>query len=117
MADELSSHSLTTVTTLGIAKNQEDAAARKRNCSWILTLWRRQIAADTPNYSSPLEAGSDTKEIVDNRPPGGTLLGYSLREAGSRKNIAWAESEDHAPFAKWASQIAKKIGKDRVNNR
>lgn len=113
MSDDLSAHSLNAVSALGVARRDEVADAQKRNCSWILTLWRRPLASDTPNYSSPFEANSNTAQIVQTRPPGGTLFGYSLRRAGSPKTIAHAEAEDHAPYAKWAVQVATTIGREK----
>lgn len=112
MADALSSHSLTTVIAVGIAKRDEDAEAQKRHCSWLVSLWYQTLAADTPNL-----VGTGDSQVVaslsSSRPGGGKLLEYDLRKVGSHKTLAHGEFEKGAPFAKMADQIAKKISREK----
>ena len=119
IARELNAHSLQAIAVVGIAKDQEDAEAQKRGCGWIVTLWRQELAADTPNYAGSLggsgTARSDSAVMgaMTNSEVGGALLEFNLRKADSHKTLAHAESDDVSPYAKMAAQIEKKIGKEK----
>jgi hypothetical protein len=119
IARELNAHSLQAIAAVGIAKDQEDAEAQKRGCGWIVTLWRQELAPDTPNFAGSLggsgNAQSDSAVMgaMTSSEVGGALLDFNLRKSDSHKTLAHAESDDASPYAKMAAQIEKRIGKDK----
>jgi hypothetical protein len=116
MARELNTHSLQALGVVGISKDQEDAEAQKRSCAWIVTVWRQDLPADTPNYGGSLSSGELAPDGTMARMTnslGGALLDYNLRKTGSRKNVAHGESDETSPYNKMAEQIAKKISKEK----
>jgi hypothetical protein len=113
---ELDSHSLQAVAATGVSKGQEDAEAEKRSCSFIVTVWRSEVRADSPNYGGSLGSGELNPDGTMARMTnslGGGLLQFNLRKAGSHKNLAHGESEDASPYGKMAADIAKKISKEK----
>ncbi|HEX4068161.1 MAG TPA: hypothetical protein VHZ09_19230 [Acidobacteriaceae bacterium] len=117
IAGKLNTHSLQTVSVLNVAKDQEDAEAQKRGCTWIVTLWRQELLADTPNYAGTLGGTQSNTvghaELEHMKITGGALLDFTLRKVDTRKYVAHSESDDASPYAKMADQIAKKIGKEK----
>ncbi|MGA8109646.1 MAG: hypothetical protein WB974_09435 [Acidobacteriaceae bacterium] len=117
LAGELNSRSVQAVGAAGVPKKDEDAAAQKQGCTWIVTLWREDLPADSPNYAGTLggtqNANMSNAELALERPTGGALLDFSLRKADSRKTIAHGETDEASPYAKIAEEIMKKMGKDK----
>jgi hypothetical protein len=101
---------------MGVSKEQEDAEAQKRSCSWVVTVWRQDLPADSPNYGGSLHSGELDQDGTMARMTnalGGALLEFNLRKAGSHKNLAHGESDQASPYGKMADQIAKKISKEK----
>ncbi|HEX4037365.1 MAG TPA: hypothetical protein VHX37_04840 [Acidobacteriaceae bacterium] len=117
LAGELNSRSIQAVSAVGIPKNQEDAEGQKQGCTWIVTLWRQDLPADSPNYGGTLggtqNANMSNAELDANKPTGGALLEFNLHKADSKKNVAHGESDEASPYAKIADQLLKKVGKDK----
>jgi len=119
LLSELNTRSLQAVAVVGIPKNRDDAEAQKRNCSWIISVWRQELAADTPNYGGSLggtqsaNASNGVLDATRQEIGANTLLDYNLRKPGSHKNVAHGELEDASPYSKMADQIVKKISKEK----
>lgn len=119
LVSELNTRFLQAVAIVGIPKNQEDAEAQKHSCSWIISVWRQELAADTPNYGGSLggtQSANAANAVLDGTRQdmgASTLLDYNLRKPGSHKNVAHGESQDAAPYGKMADQIVKKITREK----
>jgi len=103
----------------GFSAKEIDAEADRRKCTWVVTLWRQQLGAATPNYGGTLgntqASGGQYNSLMlkDTKIGADTLLDYSLRKAGDRKPIAHGEGDDDSTYAKFADAIVKKIEKQK----
>ena len=92
-----------------------EAEAQRRNCAWVVTLWRQEVGPDTPNYGGSLggtqaTGGSGTALMLkDKKAQGGALLEYALRKGDGHKPVAHGESDAQSPYANFAAAIQKKI--------
>jgi hypothetical protein len=99
----------------GFTAKEIDAEAQRRNCAWVVTLERQELAGGTPNFGGTLGGTQQSKTTPFNvmvkgtKIDAGTLLEYSLRKADSRKPIAHGEGDDDSAYAKFAKAIVKKI--------
>lgn len=110
---------LSIVPISGFAAKEIDEEAQRRNCAWIVTLWRQQLGPSTPNYGGTLggtqASGGQNNNLMlkDTKIGSDTLLDYSLRKADSHKAIAHGEGEEDNTYAKFADGIVKKIEKEK----
>jgi hypothetical protein len=103
----------------GFTAKEIDAEAQRRNCAWVVTLWRQEIGPDTPNYAGTLNntqatgSSGNSLMIKDNKAAGGGLLEYSLRKGDNHKTVAHGESDAASPYANFATAIQKKLGQSK----
>jgi hypothetical protein len=122
LAKELVAHAGTGFDILpvpGFNAKDIEAEAQRRNCAWVVTLWRQEVGPDTPNYGGSLggtqaTGGSGTALMLkDNKAQGGALLEYALRKGDGHKPVAHGESDAQSPYANFAAAIQKKIGQSK----
>jgi hypothetical protein len=103
------------VPVTGFTAKEIDAEAQRRNCAWVVTLWRQELGPNTPDYAGTLggtqaSAGQGNAVMLkDNQIGADTLIEYTLRKPDSHKAIAHGEGDDKAAYGKFADAIVKKI--------
>jgi hypothetical protein len=123
------------VSVSGFTSKEIEAEAQRRNCTWVLTLWRQAPPPDTPNYAGTL-GGSDssagvlgkaqggnvngvTNSIVAGNPAmqdaaqDGTMLEYTLRKGDSHKAVAHGSSDQQPIYDPVVAAIVKKLDKEK----
>ncbi|HZZ39533.1 MAG TPA: hypothetical protein VFE06_10395 [Acidobacteriaceae bacterium] len=110
----------------GFAAKEIDAEAQRRNCAWVLTLWREQSPPDTPNYAGTLgstaspNTGGVTRSVVAGNPDvqqeaalDGDMLEYTLRKGDSHKAIAHGSNNEPPLYDPVVASIEKKLDKGK----
>jgi hypothetical protein len=103
----------------GFSAKEIDAEAQRRNCTWVVTLWREELGPDSPNFAGTL-GGTQTSVsqgvslmVKGTKIGANTLVEYSLRKADSHKPVAHGEGDDDSAYPKFADAILKKIQKEK----
>lgn len=103
----------------GFTSKEIDAEAQRRNCTWVVTLWREELGPGSPNFAGTL-GGTQTSVsqgvslmVKGTKIGANTLVEYSLRKADSHKPVAHGEGDDDSAYPKFADAILKKIQKEK----
>jgi hypothetical protein len=110
---------LDVVSITGFTSKEIEAEAQRRQCAWVVTLWRQELAPDSPNYAGTLggtqgtESGGTSLMLKDTQLGQNTLLDYSLRKGDSHKTVAHGEGDEGSTYGKFADAILKKLGQSK----
>jgi len=103
----------------GFTAKEIDAEGQRRDCAWVVTMWRDELGAASPNFAGTLGGTQNSNSQGVNIMVKGTKIGsdtvleYSLRRADSHKAIGHGEGQDDSTYAKFAEAILKKIQKEK----
>lgn len=96
----------------------EDAAALKYHCAYIVTLTREIIPTAPVGFAANIVSGTADLDDESVNPSAGQLtnefpLYYVLRKTGSGKKLANGETTRSSPWKPLADTLLKKIAHDR----
>jgi hypothetical protein len=103
----------------GFTGKEIEGEAQRRNCTWVVTLWREQLGPDSPNFAGTLGGTQSSNSqgvnimVKGTKIGGNTLLEFSLRKADAHKPVAHGEGEEESTYGKFADTIVKKIQKEK----